>query len=296
MSQIVKIGILKVGCVGSSPLIDFLLDERAERTDIDVRVSGTGAKLGIEQCKDATTSILTHKPDIIILIGPAQQTSGPTEARRILAGTGVPTIIISDGPTQRIVKDLEAGGFGYIIVMADSMIGARREFLDPVEMVLYNTDTIKVLAISGALRVISEALDSVIQSVKKKEKSELPRIIIDKERAIAASGFKNPYARVKAMAAFEIARHVTELNSEGCFRVKEWERYVPIVAGAHEMMRTAARLADEAREIEKGEDSVLRRPHYDEGTLGEKRMLIEKPRRQTEDAKESEKTEVGGDA
>ena len=279
MFQVVKVGILKVGCIGSSPLIEFLLDERAERLDIDVHVSGTGAKLGVEECKEAITSILAHKPDIIILIGPAQQTSGLTEARRILAGTGIPTIVISDGPTQRIIKDLEAGGFGYIIVMADSMIGARREFLDNIEMALYNTDVIKVLAISGALRAISEALDSTIQSLKKKEKLELPKIIIDKERAVLASGFKNPYARVKAMAAFEIARNVTELNSEACFRVKEWKRYTPIVASAHEMMRAAARMADEAREMEKGEDNVLRRPHFDEGVLGEKRMLVEKPRR-----------------
>ncbi|MDQ1280702.1 MAG: F420-dependent methylenetetrahydromethanopterin dehydrogenase [Thermoproteota archaeon] len=279
MPQIVKVGILKVGCIGSSPLIEFLLDERAERLDIDVHVSGTGAKLGAKECKEATTSILEHKPDIIILIGPAQQTSGLADARRTLARTGIPTIVISDGPTQKIIKDLEEGGFGYIIVMADSMIGARREFLDNIEMSLYNTDVIKVLAISGALRVISEALDSTILYLKKKENPELPRIIIDKDKAIDASGFKNPYACVKAMAAFEIARHVAELNSEACFRIKEWQRYTSIVASAHEMMRAAAKMADEAREMEKGEDSVLRRPHFNEGVLGEKRMLVEKPRR-----------------
>ena len=45
------------------------------------------------------------------------------------------------------------------------------------------------------------------------------------------------------------------------------------------MMRTAASLADEAREIEKARDSVLRKPHFGDGTLGEKRTLIEKPKR-----------------
>jgi methylenetetrahydromethanopterin dehydrogenase len=32
---------------------------------------------------------------------------------------------------------------------------------------------------------------------------------------------------------------------------KEWTDYVPIVTSAHEMMRAAAVLCDEAREIEK---------------------------------------------
>jgi methylenetetrahydromethanopterin dehydrogenase len=79
------------------------------------------------------------------------------------------------------------------------------------------------------------------------------------------------------MAAYEISRHVAELNVEGCFRIGEWERYIPIVATGHEMMRVAAKLAEEAREIEKYGDSVLRRPHYDDGTIGEKRMLMTKP-------------------
>lgn len=43
------------------------------------------------------------------------------------------------------------------------------------------------------------------------------------------------------------------------------------------MMRQAARLADEAREIEKSEDTVSRTPHYDDGSVLLKRKLIEKP-------------------
>ena len=41
MTEPLKIGVLKLGCIGNLPLIEFLLDERAERTDIDVRVSGS---------------------------------------------------------------------------------------------------------------------------------------------------------------------------------------------------------------------------------------------------------------
>jgi len=279
VAQVVKIGIVKAGCVGTLPLLEFLLDERAERTDIDVRVMGSSAKLGPEQCKEITGWMIQNKPDFTILIGPAQPTRGPTEARKMLIESGIPTIVISDGPTKKMVKELEAAGLGYIIVEADSMIGARREFLDPAEMALYNADVLKVLAATGALNAIVRELEEVIQSIKKGQKPQLPHIIIDKDKAAEAASFKNPYARAKAVAAYEIARHVAEVNVEACFKVPEWQKYIALTATGHEMMRTAARLADEAREIEKSEDSILRKPHFDDGTLGEKRALIEKPKR-----------------
>jgi len=279
VAQVVKIGVVKAGCVGTLPLLEFLMDERAERTDIDVRVMGSGAKLGPEQCKEITSWMIQYKPDFTILIGPAQPTRGPTEARRMLVEAGIPTIVISDGPTKRMVKELEAAGLGYIIVEADSMIGARREFLDPAEMALYNADVLKVLAATGALNVIVRELEKIIQSLKKGQKPQLPCIIIDKDKAVEAAGFKNPYAGAKAVAAHEMARHVAEVNVEACFKVLEWQKYIALTATGHEMMRTAASLADEAREIEKARDSVLRKPHFDDGTLGEKRALIEKPKR-----------------
>ncbi|MDH5795184.1 MAG: methylenetetrahydromethanopterin dehydrogenase, partial [Candidatus Bathyarchaeota archaeon] len=40
MKEIVRVGVLKVGCIGTLPLLEFLLDERADRMDIDVRVLG----------------------------------------------------------------------------------------------------------------------------------------------------------------------------------------------------------------------------------------------------------------
>jgi len=279
MSQIVKVGVVKAGCIGTLPLIEFLLDERAERTDIDVRVAGSGAKLGLEQCREVTDRMIKQKPNLMLLIGPAQQTQGPAEARRMLAKAGIPTVVISDGPTKKLVKEFEEAGLGYIIVEADSMIGARREFLDPAEMALYNADVLKVLAVTGVFNVVVKEIDAVIESLKRGEKPNLPRIIVDKEKAIKASGFKNPYARAKAMAAHEISRHAAELNVEACFKVEEWTKYVPLTAAGHEMMRTAAKLADEAREIEKSGDSVLRKPHHKDGSIGEKRTLIEKPKK-----------------
>jgi len=279
LSEVVKLGIAKMGCLGSVPLLEFLFDERAERKDLDVRVVGSGAKLGVEQCIEVTKTLLEFNPDLIIMAGPAQQTPGPKEARKILAESGIPTIIISDGPTVKIKDELKNAGFGYIIVESDPMIGARREFLDPVEMTLFNSNVITLLACTGAFNVIVDTVDSLIESVKKGEKSSLPHIVIGRNTALEAAEYKNPYAKSKALAAFEIAKQVTRLHVEACFKLTDWEKYTSLVAAGHEMVRLASKLADEAREIEKSEDSVLRRPHHKDGSRSRKRVLMEKPQK-----------------
>ena len=279
MKGIVRIGVLKVGCIGTLPLLEFLLDERADRTDIDVTVIGSGAKLGPEQCANVAELMVEQKPDLVLLVGPAQTTPGPTEARNMLKNAGIPTIVISDSPAKKLAKETEDPNIGFIIVEADSMIGARREFLDPAEMAAYNTDVIGVLAATGAFNLIVQTIDSAIESIKAGETPKLSRLIIDGEKAVEAGGFSNPYAKAKALAAYESAQQVSSINVKACFRVSDPDEYVPLVATAHEMMRTAARLADEAREIEKTGDTVLRKPHFKDGALGAKRPLMEKPKK-----------------
>lgn len=279
MSQIIRVGVLKAGCVGSLPLIEFLVDERADRIDVDVLVSGSGSKLGVKQCETTAKWLISQKPDFVVLIGPAQHTPGPTKARKMLVEAGIPTVVISDGPARSLVKDLEASGFGYIIVDADAMIGARREFLDPVEMALYNANMIKVLAITGVLQVITNALDGLIQSLKRGRQLTLPRLLVTKEFAVESSGLTNPYARAKALASYEIAKCAAKVDSEACFKVKDWKRYVPLVASGHELVNTAAKLADAARDIDKAGDSVVRKPHFADGSTGLKKKLMEKPQR-----------------
>jgi len=281
MSDVVKVGILKIGCIGTLPLLEVMLDERADRSDIDVRVIGSGAKLGPEQCKEVTDLMIKQNPEIVILIGPAQTTPGPSHARRMLIEVKIPTIVISDAPAKRLVDEMEKSGLGYIIIEADSMIGARREFLDPVEMTIYNSDIIKVLAVTGAFNLVVEAIDKVIESIKKGENPDLPRLIIDGMKAVEAAGFSNPYAKAKALAAYEVAGQVSKITTKACFKIQDPNLYIPMVAAAHEMMRIAAKLADEAREIEKGQDKVLRSPHFKNGEIGIKRGLMEKPVRNT---------------
>ena len=66
-------------------------------------------------------------------------------------------------------------------------------------------------------------------------------------------------------------------NVKGCFMTKEWEKYIPIVASAHEMMRQAMLLCDEARNLEKAVDGVIRKPHKKTGEIVSKTALISKP-------------------
>jgi len=277
---VVTIGFGKLGNIGSAPLLELLLDERAERKDIEVRVVSCGAKMGVENAAQVAQKLSEFKPDLAVVTSPNASLPGPTKLREALINSKIPTIVISDSPAKKAIQDMEKTGAGYLIVEADAMIGARREFLDPAEMALFNSDLFKVLTVTGVFNVLWQEIDKVIQSIQKEQAPILPRIVINKEKAIEASGLNNPYAKTKAMAAHEIARRVADLTVEGCFVVKEWERYTQLVAAAHEMMREAARLADEAREIDKAEDMILRTPHHDDGVVLQKRKLLEKPRKQ----------------
>jgi len=277
--MVVRIGIGKLGNIGSAPLLEFLLDERAERKDVDVRVFSSGSKMGVEQATDVAQRLSEFKPDLAVVTSPNATLPGPTRLRETLISAKIPTIVISDGPAKKAVEGMEKLGAGYLIVEADAMIGARREFLDPVEMALFNADLIRVLSVTGVFNILWQEIDKVSRSLSEGRTPILPRIVIDKEKAIQASGLNSPYAKSKAMAAHEIARRVADLSVEGCFVVKDWERYTQLVAAAHEMMREAGRLADEAREFDKTEDMVVRRPHDGDGAILEKHKLLEKPRK-----------------
>ena len=275
----IRIGVAKCGNIGTSVLLDILLDERAERGDIIIRSVGSGPKLTPEEVREVVGKLLDFKPDLVLLASPNAALPGPTAGRELLAEAGVPTIVITDGPGRKAVKDIEAKGMGYIIVPADSMIGARREFLDPTEMAIYNADLVRVLACTGVYHALVEAIDKAIGGLKAGREPELPRLVLGRDEAVGAARFSNPYARAKAMAAYEMASKVADLTVEGCFKLKEWERYTQVVAAAHELMREAARLADEAREIEKYGDTVFRAPHNRKGILLSKTKLVEKPKK-----------------
>ncbi|MCE5214659.1 MAG: F420-dependent methylenetetrahydromethanopterin dehydrogenase [Methanobacterium sp.] len=274
--MVVKIGVIKCGNLGTSPVIDLVLDERADRPNIDVRGVNSGAKMNPEQIEDAVPKIMDFDPDFVVFISPNPGAPGPARARELLSEMDVPAIIVGDAPGMGKKDEMDEQGLGYIIVQGDPMIGARREFLDPTEMASFNSDVIKVLAATGAYRVVQETLDAAIAQAESGS-IDLPKVVITTEKAVTAGDFKNPYAKAKAMAAYEIAMKVADVDLKGCFMTKEMEKYIPIVASAHEMISAAAKLAVEAREIEKANDTVLRKPHGGQGQTLSKTELMLKP-------------------
>jgi methylenetetrahydromethanopterin dehydrogenase len=275
--MVVKIGVIKCGNLGTSPVIDLVLDERADRPNIDVRTVGSGAKMNPEQIEEAVPKIMDFDPEFVVFISPNPGAPGPAKARELLSEMDVPAIIVGDAPGMGKKDEMDEQELGYIIVLGDPMIGARREFLDPTEMASFNADVVKVLAATGAYRVVQETLDAAIAAAEAGSEIELPKVVITADKAVEAGGFANPYAKAKAMAAYEIAAKVGDVDLRGCFMVKEMEKYVPIVASAHEMISAAAKLATEAREIEKANDTVLRKPHGGDGQTLSKTVLVSKP-------------------
>lgn len=259
--KVLKIGILKNGTIGSSLLLAFLMDERAESTRIDVYEVTSGAKMHPpENCTKRMEDLLKWGPELIIMSSPNAALPGP-KASREMAGN-IPTIVISDAPATKAVDEIKEKKMGYILVNCDSMIGARRPFLDPIEMSIFNSDLLKVLAITGVLQVIAYELNKVIMDMLDGRPPNLPQLIVDSTVATNAAKFSNPYARAKAIAAFELAASVSKVTGKACFQLKDRSDYMPLLAAAHEMMRTAAKICDEAREIEKSNDTVIRRPHH----------------------------------
>ncbi|RAP49198.1 MAG: methylenetetrahydromethanopterin dehydrogenase [Methanosphaera sp. rholeuAM74] len=273
--MVVKIAIVKIGNIGTSPVIDLVLDERADRNDVEVRTISSGSKMGSKQVEDLLPNIHKLNPDIIIFISPNPNAKHPKRAREILSEIDIPTIIIGDKPGEKAIGQMKEQNLGYILIRADPMIGARREFLDPTEMALFNSDVLKVLSITGAFRLVHETMDELINKLNNNEEIELPEIVVKAEVAIQYAGFKNPYAMSKALAAYHIASRVSDMDIKACFKTDEPDIYIPLVTAAHEMMSAAAKLADEARDIEKGNDTVLRTPHRRDGTVLRKTSLMD---------------------
>ncbi len=273
--KVLKIGILKNGTIGTSLLLPFLIDERAESKRVTFREVTSGPKMHPpEQCIETIKKLIEFNPDLILMASPNAALMGPKMARELIGD--IPTIIISDSPAKKAIDEFKEKNLGYIIVECDSMIGARRPFLDPIEMSLFNANLLKVLSITGVFNIVVNELNRVIIEFLEGKKPELPQIEINSKKASDAAHFSNPYAQAKAIAAFELATQVSKLTGKACFVLNEKDEYMPLLAAAHEMMKTAADLCQTAREIEKSNDKVMRTPHKSSQELLIKRSLYEK--------------------
>jgi len=273
---LVTVTFVKIGYIGTTIIIEALLDERSARTDLKMRTVACGVSMDEADAAEVSKMAAAIESDLYIVVSPNAALPGPKKAREILKETGKPIIAISDEPSRKAMKELPAEGIGYIVIYGDPMIGAVTAFLDPIEMAIFNGDVLKVLSVTGVFRLIQTEIDRVIDEIKEGKKPVLPEIVITKGKALAASELKNPYAYGKAMAAFEMARGVADLTTEGVFKTEDRDEIIQKVTAAHEMIRQAARLADEAREMEKANDSVVRITHFKSGERRKKTELFGK--------------------
>jgi methylenetetrahydromethanopterin dehydrogenase len=273
----VTIGVFKCGNIATSPLFELLLDELADRKDIKTRTVTTGSKMSVEDVEEALPKIFEFDPNLLVLISPNPSISGPEKVREKFSNSGIPSVVVSDAPGKRIKTKLEEQGLGYIIITGDPLIGARKEFLDPIEMAIFNSNIIKVLAITGVYRMVYQEIDELMHAIKTGSSPALPKLIIDANAIRDRSDFENPYAKAKAIAAYELAEKIAEINIQACFVEKERDKYIPLVASAHEIAQIAAKLAEEAREIEKYGDTLVRKPHSKSGKLKTKTKLMLPP-------------------
>ncbi len=252
-----RVEIVKMGAIGSVILLEYCLDEIARRKNFETKVISSGSKINKDVLKEVEDC------DLLIIACPnVSYNLKPNELNFPFK-----TVVISDNASKEWLENVNCG---YIIVKADSMIGARREFLDPTEMALFNSDVLRVLAVTGVVRLIQTEIDRALKE------DYLPKVVVDGLKAIEFGGFSNPYAKAKALASYYIAEKVGEVTSRACFVEKDFERFTLLCATAHEMMRIAGILADDAREIEKGNDTVLRTPHSKEGKILRKVKLLER--------------------
>jgi methylenetetrahydromethanopterin dehydrogenase len=275
--RLVRIGVLKCGNIATAPLLELLLDELADRKDITVQTVTTGSKMNVEAVEEAVEKAFDFRPDLVLFVSPNTSAPAPSKAREILSKKKIPTIAFTDAPGKRVKTELEEQGLGYIIVMGDPLIGARKEFLDPLEMAIFNSNVIKVLASTGIYRLIVQEIDKVIYAVKETKSPALPKLVLDTNSIRDSQHFRNPYAKAKAMAAYEMLKKVAEINVQACFVEKDKEKYIPLVACAHEIVQASADLAERAREIEKYGDTLLRTPHSKDGRLKTKEKLMLPP-------------------
>ena len=74
-----KLGVLKLGCIGAAPLLDLLLDERADREDLDTRSFTSGAKLDPASCETVTAQCLAYEADLVLIVAERVVACGPPD-------------------------------------------------------------------------------------------------------------------------------------------------------------------------------------------------------------------------
>ena len=69
LAEFMRIGIVKLGAIATSLLLDYILDERADREDLEVRTVTSGSKIR-ESDTEIAEKIKEFNPDLIIIASP----------------------------------------------------------------------------------------------------------------------------------------------------------------------------------------------------------------------------------
>ena len=104
--MVVKVGVAKLGNIASGVMAELLLDERADREDMQTFMATSGTKLEPADVDRVVSNLKAYKPDFCIVVSPNGVLPGPTGAREELAKAGIPVIIITDDVTTK--KEWEA--------------------------------------------------------------------------------------------------------------------------------------------------------------------------------------------
>ncbi len=262
----VKITFVKIGNITLTTLIDIMLDERASRTDIESTVISSSTKMKLSAAERIFPLIDQVETDLMVMISPNANDKGPQSVIDRYKEK-YPLIVVSDTADKEVRAKWKEDGVGYIIAPFDPMIGAKRDYLDTTEMCLFNGYIITAFSACGVFAYITELLDGVIDQLKAGEKPTLPTRNMSGIGVVTKASFANEYSRPKALAALNILKDAGDVNVNGCFVEKDREKALIKVAGAHEMVRQAAILADEVRELEKASNHLIRTPHSKEGKL-----------------------------
>ncbi len=278
MLEVLYLTIVKLGNIGSAPLLEFLFDERADRKNIDVRVFGSGAKMGEEQAIETANMAKSYeKTQLYLVVSPNAALPGPTRAREVLAGTSKPVIVVTDAPGKKI-KDSLPENVGYLIITPDPMIGARREYLDPTEMAIFNGYLQVLLAETGVFETIRQHIHSVLMEIETGNSNPaVPRKSVKPENAPNALKFTNPYALSKAIGAATIAANMSAVTTKACFVLKDREEYLKLIESAHQTLVAAVTMAEDARNLQKATNNLYRTPHAKDGKIVSKSNFYDKP-------------------
>ena len=97
--------------------------------------------MGADDVEEALPKIFEFNPEVMVIISPNTALPGPCKSTRRRSNAEKSLESSSLILLANAVKgDIEKQGLGYIIITGDPLIGARKEFLDPIEMALFNSN------------------------------------------------------------------------------------------------------------------------------------------------------------